>query len=202
MCRRGCGNQWNQNFYSKCWAQTSNSDPRCAAFSSVSKDGSFIRNQNNHNCNKPYFYHMNAFTLFWLNILFYDNIQRFFSINVFQVYTSYNLLRKDSMWGAVTVLETLKCTDTWSMWTSLGFGFCYVLKPGSRRFANLLVILGHVPSNWGQVLSTLETGLGSNLRIIYSSGWYLYKSYFDSARIWWICMSFISSFISYLNGSM
>lgn len=76
----------------------------------------------------------------------------------------------------VTVSVTLKCTDTLSVWTSLGFVFCCVLRPGSLGFASLLVILGHVPSSLGQVLSTLETGLGSNPRIIYSSGQYLYKT--------------------------
>lgn len=110
--------------------------------------------------------------------------------------------RKQVCGGAVAVLVTLKCTDTLSMWACLGFGFCYILRLVSPGFANVLVILGHIPSSWGQVLCTLETGLGSNLRIIYSLGKYLYKTYFDSARTWWICMGFISSFISYLNGSM
>lgn len=56
----------------------------------------------------PSFYCMNAFTLFWLNVIFYDNIQQSFSINFFQVYASYNLLKKVSMWGGSHCLGDIK----------------------------------------------------------------------------------------------
>lgn len=97
-----------QELLLKVLSQTSNSDPRCAVFSCISKHGTVICNQNNDNCNKPYFYHMNAFTLFWLNIIFYDNIQQSFSINVFQVYTSYSLLKKGGIWEGSHCLSDIK----------------------------------------------------------------------------------------------
>lgn len=121
-----------------------------------------ILNQNNHKCNKPYFYHINAFTLFWLNFLFYDSIQWSFSIYVSIMYASYSLWKKMTVWQGSHCLSDIKIN--WQLF-NVNLSGLLLLLYSQARFPRFCQSFG---DSW-----SCSIKLGPSFK--YSGNWTLFK---------------------------